>query len=91
MSFTPKEKAARYVIQCEMHQYDRLAEKPRIRVERAVVPDPNNEDGSRKCAHGVWLHEVCDKCGRVSFEDLRPYIVARQQRVKELLNQINKA
>jgi len=89
-----KLKAAIAVVRSEMHAYDGLASKPRYRVEAPHRRDSARAldiDAPQKCAHGTWLHEQCDKCGRydLPWSDCVPYRQAREQRLKELLKAIS--
>jgi hypothetical protein len=77
------------IVRREMHEYDMLASTPRLRYEHPNAIDTivDMKFGSRSCAHGRALHTPCVECER-SDEDCKVYIVAAQQRIKDLLAQL---
>jgi hypothetical protein len=84
MKIEPRVRAAREVLRREARQYDYKA--PRFRYEAAThsVADDRNP---WQCAHGIDLTLPCPLCERTD-EDTRVYQVAKQQRIKQLLNQL---
>lgn len=78
---------ARQVIRRELGLYDRLASKPRIRVEPARPNrwDIDEVERPYHCAHGLYLHEPCDSCCR-SEADCIPYKRQFESKLRELLS-----
>ncbi len=93
---TPIQRAALAVVRAEMHLYDALGRTPRYRVEAAhinaldAIADERarcSAHGTRSCAHGRALHDVCAECERTD-DDCKAYRVAATQRIKDLLKQL---
>ena len=88
---TPIQRAALNIVRSEMRLYDSLGATPRLRYERAVVHTldaiVDTKYGTRSCAHGRSLCDVCSECER-SDEDCKPYRVAATQRIKDLLSKL---
>lgn len=86
---TPIQRAAVAVIRAEMRLYDGLSRSPRYRVEQPHALDTivDMKFGSRSCAHGRALTDVCFECER-NDEDCKVYRVAASQRIKDLLKQL---
>lgn len=84
------------IVRREMREYDLLSQRSRIVFERPIVTAldaiaqeklSHHEHGSRSCAHGRALHDVCSLCERTE-KDCEAYRVAAQQRIKDLLKQL---
>jgi len=93
---TPIQRAAVALVRSEMREYDALSRVSRYRVEPAHVHAldilaqeklAHHEHGTRSCAHGRALHDVCAECERTE-EDTKAYRVAASQRIKDLLKQL---
>lgn len=91
MKLTPELRTAKAVLLQELRLYDAVARSSKLRFER---PSPLCErflGPSFSCAHHIMLYDVCHKCGRTTTEDLYPYWVALQSRIKELLAVLDRA
>jgi len=88
--FTPLQRAARELIRREMCEYDALSTPSRLRYERALTRenDVPYDTPTRSCAHGVLLHEPCEKCER-NEQDCKVYETAMLCRIRELLKQLS--
>jgi hypothetical protein len=85
------------LVRREMAEYDALSRVSRYRVVRSESNDAidaltqeklaHHEHGTRSCAHGRALHDVCAECERTD-EDCKAYRVAASQRIKDLLKQL---
>jgi hypothetical protein len=88
---SPLQRAAIAIVRREMHSYDSLASTPRIRVDRSNIHTIDEvvdlTHGTRSCAHGRALHDVCAECERTD-EDCKQYRIAAQMRIKSLLAQL---
>jgi len=88
---TPIQRIALAVVRAEMRSYDSLAATPRLRVDRSSIHAIDTivdlQHGTRSCAHGHALHDVCAECERTE-QDCKAYRVAATQRIKELLSQL---
>jgi len=88
---TAIQRAAIAVVRSDMRSYDALSATPRLRYERSVVHAidaiVDTKYGTRSCAHGRALHDVCAECERTE-EDTKAYRVAASQRIKDLLKQL---
>jgi hypothetical protein len=89
---TPIQRIALAVVRAEMRSYDTLSSTPRLRVDRSNIHTLDaivdaHLCGTRSCAHGRALHDVCAECGR-DEQDCKAYRVAATQRIKELLSQL---
>jgi hypothetical protein len=86
----PEDKSSPYyrsvlrIVRRAMHEYDVLGEVSKIKWEppTAIIVEPKLP--TRYCCHNIAFHEPCSKCGRNS-EDCKAYIVAAQQRLRDLL------
>jgi hypothetical protein len=90
---TPLQRRALEIVRSEMRLYDALSRPAKLRYEPAVshyldelAQDKlaHHEHGTRSCAHGRALHDVCTECQR-NDEDCKAYRVAAMQRIKDLL------
>jgi hypothetical protein len=88
---TPIQQAALAVVRSEMRLYDAMSSVPRIRVDRSNIHTLDSivdlQHGTRSCAHGRALHDVCSECER-NEDDCKAYRVAASQRIKDLLKQL---
>jgi hypothetical protein len=88
---TPIQRLALSVVRAEMRLYDALSRSPRLvyerHVGRCIDELVSSQYGSRSCAHGRALHDVCAECER-SEDDCKAYRVAAQMRIKELLAEL---
>jgi hypothetical protein len=88
---TPIQRTALAIVRAEMRLYDSLSRSPRIvyerHVGRCIDELVSSQYGTRSCAHGRALHDVCAECGRTE-QDCVAYRVAAQMRIKELLKDL---
>jgi hypothetical protein len=88
---TPIQRAAIAIVRREMHSYDLLSQTPRLRVDRSNIHTIDEvvdlTHGTRSCAHGRALHDVCVECER-SEEDCKVYRNVAANRLSELLRQL---
>jgi len=80
--------ACKSLIAAELRQYDRLSVPARLKYERALSRQDAETLNPMRCAHGVELVSPCTKCER-DDDDCRPYRVAAQMHLKELLDILN--